>query len=67
MSNKEQLFNQMIEAIKSYKDFNRFLNNGFHNDGAFYQNAKAATQAYADCCGITYERAAQIAGEILGY
>ena len=67
MNTKEQLFSQMIEAIKAYRNFCDVHNNGFHNEGAFYQNAKAATQAYADFCGITYERAAQMAGDILGY
>lgn len=67
MTTKEQLFNQMIEAIKSYKDFNRASNNGFHTEGAFYESAKEATRAFADYCGISYKRAAQMAGEILGY
>ena len=67
MTTKEQLFNQMIEAIKSYKDFNRAFNNGFASRGGFYQKAKEATQAYADYCGISYKRAAEMAGEILGY
>lgn len=63
---KLQLFETMIEEVCNLKEFNRNFNNGFASNGGFYQKAKEATLAYADYCGIDYERAAWLACEYIG-
>lgn len=50
---KYELYNKMIEAIYDYK---------FENGTK--EAAKNATKAFAEYCGITYERACAIAMEI---
>lgn len=61
---KAQLFKNMTNAIVAYQNHCDTANNGFHIDDEYYAAAKAAGQAYADYCGITYERAVQIAMEL---
>lgn len=50
---KYELYGKMIEAVYDYK---------FENGTK--EAAMNATKAFAECCGITYERACDIAMEI---
>ena len=60
-SKKQELFANMVNAISEYKS-----NNEVHStsDG-LYEKAQQATSEYANYSGITYERACQLALELI--
>ena len=58
---KQELFGTMVEAIIAYKEAHTTENKATSE----YNTARKATEAYAEFGGISYERAAQLALEII--
>lgn len=58
---KQELFDTMVEAIIAYKEAHTTKNAATSE----YNAARKATEAYAEFSGISYERAAQLALEIV--
>lgn len=58
---KQELFSKMVEAVIAYKEAHTIENAATSEHNA----ARKATEAYADFSGISYERAAKIALEIV--
>ena len=58
---KSELFDKMVEAVIAYKEAHTSENAATSE----YNAARKATEAYAEFSGISYERAAQLALEIV--
>lgn len=58
---KAELFEAMVEAVANYKEEHSTKNPA----SDLYASAQEATEAYAEYSGISYERAAQLALEIV--
>ena len=58
---KHELFDNMVDAVIAYKEAHTAENQATSE----YNAARKATEAYAEFSGISYERAAQLALEIV--
>ena len=58
---KQELFDNMVDAVIAYKEAHTTENKATSE----YNAARKATESYAEFSGISYERAAQLALEIV--